>query len=46
MLLVVLILMVGNVLVQRRLARRDFDAGAPEAAETPAVPAPGATAAA
>ena len=44
MLLVVLILMVGNVLVQRRLARRDFDAGAPEAAETPAVPAPGATA--
>ena len=29
MLLVVLILMVGNVLVQRRLARRDFDAGAP-----------------
>ena len=31
MLLVVLILMVVNVLVQRRLARRDFDAGAPEA---------------
>ena len=46
MLLVVLVLMVGNVLLQRRLARRDFDAGAPEAAETPAVPTPGAPAAA
>jgi spermidine/putrescine transport system permease protein len=46
MLLVVLVLMVGNVLVQRRLARRDFDAGVAEPAEPPAVLTPGTPAAA
>jgi hypothetical protein len=38
--------MVGNVLVQRRLARRDFDAGASVPAEAPAVLTPGTPAAA
>jgi spermidine/putrescine transport system permease protein len=46
MLLVVLVLMVGNVLLQRRLARRDFDAGVAEPAEPPAVLTPGTPAAA
>ncbi len=46
MLLVVLALMVGNVLLQRRLARRDFDAGASAPAEAPAVLTPGTPAAA
>ncbi len=46
MLLVVLALMVGNVLLQRRLARRDFDAGASTPAEAPAVITPGTPAAA
>jgi spermidine/putrescine transport system permease protein len=41
MLLVVLVLMVGNVLLQRRLARRDFDAGVAEPVEPPAVLTPG-----
>ena len=44
MLLVVLILMVGNVLVQRRLARRDFDPGPTVPAEPTVTLAPGATA--
>ena len=46
MLLVVLGLMVGNVLLQRRLARRDFDAGVAGPAEPPAVLTPGTPAAA